>query len=923
MRTVLSVFLSLTLTTGITMGNIKMNGIEYVQSSGGIDEYKMSSNDLTVLLMEDHSAPVLTFMVTYHVGSRNEAIGHTGSTHLLEHMMFKGSKRFNKKMGTAIWTVLQNVGARINATTWLDRTNYFELLPSEHLETAIAIEADRMRYAFIKDEDRQPEMTVVRNEFERGENDPFDALDKNIWATAYQAHPYHHSTIGWRSDIENVSTERLKEFYNTFYWPNNATVTIIGDFDQEDALKLVKKHFGKNKKSPHSIPEMYTTEPEQQGPRRLVVKRKGETGIVGIAHKSPAGISDDTYSLQILSKVLGGGKSSRLYKKIVDKGLATGFFMWDFPFKDNGLFATYVFLTPGTDHKTVEQIVLDEYENIRKNGVEEEEIDRAKAQIRSEIAFSRDGSYSVASALNEAIAIGDWKFYTTYNEKIAAVSTTDVQQAAKKYLVENQSTTGYFIPENDGAGGTGQPAPSPVHQPLNYRPESGEEINAVFSDTQVKKPATKPVASIAGQINTSEPVQGLNLKVMKTPVQDVVTITGSLLGGEIFSTENNSSVADLTADMLEEGTTLHDKFTISEMLESVGASVSFSSDEYRVRFEARCLKDNVPLVIDLLAEQLRYPAMKKEDLETLKKRRVGNLKRSKENTRTMASNQFIRTIYPAGHPNYSKDIDQLIEEVNGATVNDLKSFHKSYGLGNMLIVAVGDVDRDVLSQAIKKAFGDWQKTTLTMPTNVWKAVNVNASIKNISMKDKTSVDMLIGLPIGIDRKHEDYFPLMLGNYILGGNFAARLMQTVRDEMGLTYGIYSSVQGVENGNDGYWGVWGTFAPELLEKGKTATLDQVNGLVAGVNAEELEAKKETITGSYKVGMATTGGIAGQILSNTERGYPDSMLDEYPGIIRNISLESVNTAIKKYIHPDKLVIVAAGSIDENGKPLENKQP
>ncbi len=400
----------LTLILGIAMGKNQNNGFEYVQSSGGIEEYTMKSNDLSVLLMEDHSAPVATFMVTYHVGSRNEAVGHTGSTHLLEHMMFKGSRNFNKKRNTAIWTVLQNVGARINATTWLDRTNYFELLPSEHLETAIAIEADRMRNAFLRDEDRQPEMTVVRNEFERGENDPFDALDKNIWATAYQAHPYHHSTIGWRSDIENVSTERLREFYNTYYWPNNATVTIIGDFEKQEALKLIKKYFGKHKKSKHEIPEMYTTEPKQEGPRRLSINRRGETGMVGIAHKSPEGLEEDTYSLHILSKILGGGKSSRLYRKIVDKGLATGLFMWDFPFKDNGLFITYVFMTPGTDHSKVENLVLEEYENIKQNGVLKSEVERAKAQIRSEMAFSRDGSYSIASALNESIqlAIGNF-----------------------------------------------------------------------------------------------------------------------------------------------------------------------------------------------------------------------------------------------------------------------------------------------------------------------------------------------------------------------------------------------------------------------------------------------------------------------------------------------------------------------------------
>ena len=196
--------------------NLAPDGFNFIQESHGINEYNLKSNGLRVLTLSDRSAPVATFMVTYHVGSRNEAIGYTGSTHLLEHLMFKGSRNFNKEKGTAIWDELQSIGAQINATTWNDRTNYFEVVPSEHLEKAIAIESDRMRYAFLRDEDRQPEMTVVRNEFERGENSPFDVLDKNIWATAYQAHPYHHSTIGWRSDIENVSTDRLKELYNVY-----------------------------------------------------------------------------------------------------------------------------------------------------------------------------------------------------------------------------------------------------------------------------------------------------------------------------------------------------------------------------------------------------------------------------------------------------------------------------------------------------------------------------------------------------------------------------------------------------------------------------------------------------------------------------------------------------------------------------------
>ncbi len=177
-------------------------------------------------------------MVTYRVGSRNEVTGTTGATHILEHLMFKGTEKFNKQNGGHIDSQLGNIGARLNATTWMDRTNYYESIPSDYLELAINIESDRMRNLRLRKEDKESEMTVVRNEFERGENSPFSALNTEVWATAFQAHPYHHNTIGWRSDIENVPMEKLRAFYDTFYWPNNATVTVIGDFTTETALKL-------------------------------------------------------------------------------------------------------------------------------------------------------------------------------------------------------------------------------------------------------------------------------------------------------------------------------------------------------------------------------------------------------------------------------------------------------------------------------------------------------------------------------------------------------------------------------------------------------------------------------------------------------------------------------------------------------------
>ena len=288
-------------------------------------------------------------------------------------------------------------------------------------------------------------MTVVRNEFERGENDPWEALDKNIWATAYQAHPYHHSTIGWRSDIENVSIERLKKFYDTYYWPNNSTISVIGDFEIEETLDLLDKEFGAISKAEHQIPKMYTAEPKQEGPRKVIVRRNGEMPIVGVAHKIPEGRNKDIFALQILGRVLGNGKTSRFYRRFIDSGKVADMSVWSHPLHDNGLFITYLFISGNDTCEEIEKEVLEEYSIIQAEGIHENELLRAKSQIRAETAFSRDGSYAVASNLNEAIALGDWTFFTTYLDNIKKVTTKDVQRVAQTYLVEDQSTTGFFV----------------------------------------------------------------------------------------------------------------------------------------------------------------------------------------------------------------------------------------------------------------------------------------------------------------------------------------------------------------------------------------------------------------------------------------------------------------------------------------------
>ncbi|HVS54167.1 MAG TPA: pitrilysin family protein [Opitutaceae bacterium] len=425
---------------------VKADGFTYVRTVGAISEYTLDSNGLTALLLPDRSAPVVTFMVTYRVGSRNEGLGVTGATHLLEHLMFKGSPNFNDAQGNSIKQFLESIGGNYNATTWLDRTNYYAEIASDRLEGYMRIEADRMRNLWLRDEDRRPEMTVVRNEFEIGENDPQQALDKEIFAAAFQGHPYHHPTIGWRSDIENVPIEKLRAFYDTFYWPNNATVSLIGDFDPAAGLALVKKYYGAYPKSPQPIPAMYTEEPPQSGPRRVLVRRAGELGVVGISYKSPAARHADIAPLEVLGYILASGKTSRFYRALTDQSLTTSVSADVGFFHDPSLFQIYAFLAPGVEHDKVEKILLSEIERLKKDGVTDAEVATAAGKLNAENAYARDGSFAIAGKLNEDIAAGDWTLYYQLDDAEKKVTAADVKRVANLYLDLDQSVTGWFIP---------------------------------------------------------------------------------------------------------------------------------------------------------------------------------------------------------------------------------------------------------------------------------------------------------------------------------------------------------------------------------------------------------------------------------------------------------------------------------------------
>jgi zinc protease len=427
-------------------------GFTHIKSLGGIDEYQLDHNGLTVLLVADHSAPVVTFEVTYRVGSRNEVTGDTGSTHLLEHMMFKGTDAYNDAKGNSIKQLLERVGGQFNASTGEDRTNYFATIGKENLEGYIAIEADRMRNLWLNEKDRQAEMTVVRNEYERGKNDPDNVLVEEVTAAAYVALPYHHPTIGWRSDIEHVPIGKLRDFYNTFYWPNNATVAVVGDFEAANVLSLIKKYYGMYPRSPAPIPTIYTEEPAQTGERRVTVKRPGESGTVILAHKVPNGRDADQPALEMLDAILSSGKNGRLYRALVDQGLALSAEAGTDLHYDLSLHTLFAALTPDTSHELAEKALWTEINKIKASGVTAAEVERVKQQYIAQDAYKRDGTAAVAAELSEWIGIGDWTLYVTFPQRVQAVTPADVQRVAKQYFKEDETTVGWFVPVSEKAG---------------------------------------------------------------------------------------------------------------------------------------------------------------------------------------------------------------------------------------------------------------------------------------------------------------------------------------------------------------------------------------------------------------------------------------------------------------------------------------
>lgn len=939
-------------------------GIEKITDDpvDGISEYKVLSNGLQVLLVERHETPVVSTTMVYHVGSRNEAVGYTGSTHFLEHMMFKGTPTFDPLKKTGIDDVLKKVGGINNATTWYDRTNYFEVVPAAHLELCLKIEADRIRNLLLRESDRQAEMTVVRNELERGEDSPSELLENNLFSTAFKEHPYHHPVIGWRSDVEGVPTARLKSFYDEFYYPDNATLMVIGDFDSKEALNLVSQYFKGIPKAPHPYPKVYTTEPAQEGERRFTVRRGVDLPRVAVGFHVPECLNKDTYALDIAETILGDSekRSSRLYKRLVETGMAAEVACYAYALKDPGLFVVTAQSNIGVDPAKLEVAILDELKNMATVGPTADEMTKAKKSIVKSLRLAVTDPMGLSGQLTEAISAANWRWWVDYPKQIEKVTAADVKAALKQYVTEDNRTVGFYFPKKDEKA----KGKASAETEKEKQTEAGEEPAKAGSDAPPKvepgaiKPGSETPTSAATEppkpgdeeklppttggandkvvdplsslilskskqkhtINIGKKVKKLKLKngisLLVLPLDGIKTValSGRINAGDHFCDQDKSQVPFFVSEMLTKGSTKYTKEALADELEHMGTSLDFASGSFWTSFDTQVVKEDLDKFLDVLSDTLKNPAFPSDELKLEKKLRFSDLQEHMADTGDVSWNAFLRKLYKPTNGFYQKDFEGQIAEVNTINQKDLKAFHKKHYIpANFSLALVGDVTEDQATALCEKYFGDWVGDKREAIAVTDKDVNQIKKAEEVvtEIPDKANVDVVIGRTVAVDLLSKEYFATVLGNAALGyDSFSCRLAP-VRDKYGLTYGISSSIDDPTQ-PFGPWSIKFSVNPENLTRAKEIVSNIVNEyLKDGITESELQIEKSHLAGVFSVYLRSPRHIASRLSFYDLAGVDLSYIDNYPDNLDKVTVQDVNNAIQKYFKLDDAVTSISGTL------------
>ncbi len=895
------------------------NGVEKVTSVEGITEYTLD-NGLQVLLFPDQSKSTITVNVTYRVGSRHEGRGEAGMAHLLEHMVFKGTPTYPN-----IWGALEDHGATFNGTTWVDRTNYFETLPAndENLVFAISMEADRMVNSDIADEELAKEMTVVRNEFERGENNPSGVLSERMMSAAYLWHNYGKSTIGNRSDIERVPGENLRRFYRKYYQPDNATLLVAGKFDEENVLRLIADAFGSIPKPERVLDQTYTEEPAQDGPRAVTLMRVGDVAAIGLIYHVPAGTHPEFPAVQILEDVLTGQPSGRLYRKLVVPGLASSVSGSAFAWAEPGVIEFSGQVASDQSPESVLQYMIDTVESVAKANITEEEVERAKRRALKAIKLAMTDSGRIGIRLSESIAQGDWRLFFIHRDRLGEVSLTDVQRVANKYLTESNRTSGMFIPTKEAQ-----------RISVPGTPDVGEMVkNYTGSQTIAEGEAfANDVTSIESRIRRVTLPSGIRVALLaKQNRGNSVNASFHLHFGDEDGLTGKTTDARMIASMLMRGTTSKDYQQLRDEIDRIQSQISVGGGggghgrrgggggggtglgDVQASIESD--RDNIVESIRLVGEIFMQPAFDPKEFEILAKAQRSRLEQGLSDPMMLAMTEMRRALdpWPADHVHYAPTIDEQIERLDAVSLDSVKALHdKYYGARNMEVAIVGDFDQEQVLTAIEDVFGKWDTPAPYTRIAKVKRPYDSASLK-INTPDKEMAMVGMGAVVEMRDDDPDYPAMVLAGYVLGQSAKSRLMNRLRHEGGLSYGAGGSFNADSEDNRATLMTYAICAPRNARKALDAMREEVSRWITeGITDEELAEAKQSYALRFERSLASDNYLLDQLVTGLKL---DRTLEYQRGLqekIQQLSVADIRAALTKTLGDVSLVEMMAGDLE-----------
>ena len=895
-----------TTATGSIPEPVKVTSVE------GITEYRLA-NGLKVLLFPDPSKPTMTVAITYLVGSRHENYGETGMAHLLEHLLFKPTKNYSGENGAKTpKDILDSLGARFNGSTDYDRTNYFISFPAsdENQRTVLALEAERMVNCMVgfdpvkAAEQLKTEMTVVRNEFEAGENSPFSATMKRTVAAAFEWSNYGKSVIGCKADIENVNVERLGAFYRNYYQPDNAVLLVAGRMDEAKTLAMINELFGRIPKPVRKLQKTYTVDPTQDGERQVTVRRVGDTPAVLVLYKTPAGSDEQDVSLDLLTKIMTSPPSGRLYKALVETKKAASVFAFTSSTAEPGFMLCGALLSKGGNVDEVRDIMIQTLENTAGEPITREEVERARREYMTQVELMLKDSSRLGIGLSEYIAIGDWRMFFLNRDRVKTATPENVQQTAAAYFKRANRTVGQFIP---------------TEKPDRAEIPAAKDIAAMMKDYRGGAPVasgeafdTAPAAIDSRTVRFTTPA-GLKCAVVPRKTRgSAVSAAIRLHLGEEKALQGKRIAGALCGSMLMRGTENHTRQQIKDEFDRLKAQVSIGGSAEDVSVQITTEKENFAGVMKLVTEILRQPSFPANEFAVQVQENVAAIESQRsepEDQASLAIRSRLRP-YPEEHVRYAGSFDKDIQLLKSARLEDVKDFHKAFYGGSGEMAVVGDVDAAEVKQLVTGLLGDWKSAVayVRIPRQFFA---VEPMSRTLETPDKANAFFIAGMGIKMRDDDPDYPAMMFANYMLGGGaFKNRLMQRIRQTDGLSYGTRSSLDISSQDAAGEWKGCAILNPVNIQKLEAAFQEELaKALNDGFTPEEIAAARHGWMQNREVGRSREGELANRLvgLMLTDRTMAfEADLEKKVAALNN---EEILAALRKHFNPAQLSIVKAG--------------